>query len=174
MIGQKIAHYHILKMIGEGGMGQVFLAEDTNLDRTVALKTLSQPSPNEQQLARFEREAKAAASLNHPNILSIHDFGREAGIPYVVMELLEGRTLREHIEAGPVPVRKTLHYALEIAAGLAAAHQGGICHRDLKPTNIFVTRDDRIKILDFGLASMREPQSLESGSTVDAATFEQP
>src|SRR5262245_64688335 len=117
MLGSTIGHYRILKKIGEGGMGQVFLAEDTRLERTVAVKTLSQASPNEVQIARFEREAKAAASLNHPNILSIHDFGYEAGVPYVVMELLDGRTLREHLEAGPIPLRTALRFALDISQG---------------------------------------------------------
>jgi serine/threonine protein kinase/Flp pilus assembly protein TadD len=170
MSGRTIAHYRILKKIGEGGMGEVFLAEDTKLDRNVALKTLSHPSPSEELLARFEREAKAAAALDHPNILSIHDFGREGPISYVVMELLEGRTLREIIEEGPLHYRRAVGYGLEIAQGLAAAHDKGIHHRDLKPENIFITRDDRVKILDFGLAGIRASERLEWMRTTEGAT----
>src|SRR5688572_21449360 len=125
MIGQEVAQYRILKKIGEGGMGQVFLAQDTKLDRKVALKILSHPNPDERLITRFEREAKAAASLDHPNILSIHDFGREGAHPYVVMELLEGRTLRDEIQEGSVPLRKSLSYSLQIVQGLAAAHDKG-------------------------------------------------
>lgn len=177
MIGQDVAQYRILKKIGEGGMGQVFLAQDTKLDRKVALKILSHPNPDERLITRFEREAKAAASLDHPNILSIHDFGREGAYPYVVMELLEGRTLREEIEEGSVPLRRTLSYSLEIVQGLAAAHEKGICHRDIKPANIFVTNGGRVKILDFGLAGIRGteiPESIGSSQGVTVGPLTSP
>ncbi len=146
-------------------MGQVFVAEDTRLDRKVALKVLLHPTPGADQIARFEREAKAVAALDHPNILSIHDFGRDGENPYVVMELLTGQTLRQRIDAGPVPVDKAVAYALEITHGLAAAHQKGICHRDLKPANIFITEDGRVKILDFGLALVRRQFTEPSNAT---------
>ena len=158
MVGQSIAHYQIVKKIGQGGMGEVYLALDTRLDRNVALKVLSNPSPDASQIARFEREAKATAALNHPNILSIHDFGRDGATPYVVMEFLEGHTLRELLTAGALPLRTALAYAGETAQGLAAAHDKGICHRDLKPENIFVTDDGRVKILDFGLALIKRAE----------------
>ena len=171
MIGRTIGHYRILSKIGEGGMGEVFLAEDTTLDRKIALKILSHPSPDEQQLRRFEREAKSAAALNHPNIVSIYDFGREGIMPYLVMELLEGKNLREVLKTGPPPPKLALTYSREIAQGVAAAHNNDICHRDLKPANIFVTTDDRVKILDFGVAALRKSRVGEEGAA-QAATQE--
>jgi serine/threonine-protein kinase len=155
MSHETIGHYEVVRMIGEGGMGRVFLARDTMLDRQVALKVLSSPSPDGEAVARFEREAKALAALDHPNILSIHEFGRIGAMPYVVMELLDGRNLRDVLDEGPMPHRTVLAYALEIAHGLAAAHEKGICHRDLKPENIFITTAGRVKIVDFGLANVR-------------------
>ena len=134
-------------------MGHVYLADDLRLDRQVALKVMSHGSPSPEQIARFEREAKAAAALNHPNILAIHDYGVHASMPYVVMELLEGQNLRQVLREGPLRPERALEYANELAAGLCAAHDKGIGHRDLKPENIFVTRDGRVKILDFGLAT---------------------
>ena len=154
---KRIAHYRILEKIGEGAMGSVFLAEDTRLDRRVALKVLLKETPDGSRGKRFEREAKAIAALSHPNILSIFDYGRDANRPYIAMELLDGRTLRERIDEGALPLRKALGYGLEIVEGLAAAHDKGISHRDLKPANIFITREDRVKILDFGLAAVRQP-----------------
>jgi serine/threonine protein kinase/Tfp pilus assembly protein PilF len=152
-----IAHYRILEKIGEGAMGVVYLAEDTRLDRRVALKLLVHEKPDGSRAKRFEREAKAIAALNHPNILSIYDYGREGDQPYIAMELLDGRTLRVVLDEGPVQLRRALTYGLEIVEGLAAAHDKGISHRDLKPANIFITRDDHVKILDFGLAAVRQP-----------------
>jgi serine/threonine-protein kinase len=148
-------HYEVVKLIGEGGMGQVFLARDTMLDRQVAVKVLSSPNPLGEEIARFEREAKALAALDHPNILAVHEFGRVGSMPYVVMELLDGRNLRDLLTEGPIPSRTALGFALDIAQGLAAAHEKGICHRDLKPENIFITNDGRVKIVDFGLANVR-------------------
>jgi len=152
---QRIGRYEILDKIGEGGMGSVFVAHDTRLDRRVAVKVLLRADADDDQLARFEREGKAIAALNHPNILAIYDFDLDADRPFIVMELLDGRTLRKVIDEGPVPVHKAIRYGLEIAQGLAAAHDKGICHRDLKPQNVLVTEDDRIKIVDFGLAAVR-------------------
>jgi serine/threonine protein kinase/Tol biopolymer transport system component len=156
MLGHTIGHYRILRKIGEGGMGQVFLAEDARLERNVAVKVLAQPTPNPDQVARFHREAKAAAALDHPNILAIHEFGQDGATPYVVMELLDGRNLREHLAHGPLAIQTALDYAREVVKGLAAAHDKGIWHRDLKPENIFITHDGRVKILDFGLTNIRD------------------
>src|SRR5262245_13260105 len=126
MIGETVGHFRIVRRIGEGGMGHVYLADDLRLDRQVALKVLAHNSPSPEQIARFEREAKAAAALNHPNILSIHDYGVHASMPYVVMELLEGRNLRQVLRDGPLPVETTIAYACELVAGLSAAHDKGI------------------------------------------------
>jgi Tol biopolymer transport system component len=146
-------------------MGEVYCARDTRLARDVAVKVLPQSfSADADRLRRFEQEACAAGALNHPNVLVVHDFGSHDGAPFLVSELLEGTTLREHLSGPPLPVRKAIDYALQIAAGLAAAHERGIVHRDLKPENLFVTRDGRVKILDFGLAKLVEP-----GETADAA-----
>lgn len=139
-------------------MGQVFRATDVILDRDVAIKLL-QPdiAPGSEQFQRFEQEARAAGALNHPNILAIYDVGIQDGVSYVVSELLEGETLRERGRSGPIPLKKTLDYAQQIARGLAAAHAKGIVHRDLKPENIFITTDGHVKILDFGLAKLVNP-----------------
>ncbi|MGZ5446465.1 MAG: protein kinase domain-containing protein, partial [Thermoanaerobaculia bacterium] len=153
-----IGQYEVVRLIGEGGMGRVFLARDPMLDRHVAVKVLSSSSPLGEEVARFEREAKALAALDHPNILSIHEFGRVGSTPYVVMELLDGSNLRDLIVGGPMPPRTVIRYAIEIAQGLAAAHEKGIIHRDLKPENIFITKGDHVKIVDFGLANVRVHQ----------------
>ena len=139
-------------------MGEVYRALDTRLERDVAVKVLPPALLSDAAaLARFEREAKLVAALSHPNILAIHDFGSDAGVSYAVTELLQGETLRDRMSAGPVPLRKTVDYARQIARGLAAAHARGIVHRDLKPENVFVTADGHVKILDFGLARRDAP-----------------
>jgi serine/threonine protein kinase/tetratricopeptide (TPR) repeat protein len=139
-------------------MGEVYRARDSKLDRDVAIKVLPQSvAADSEALARFEREAKAVAALSHPNILAIYDFGIDGGVSYAVMELLEGETLRGKLDAGPIPQKQAVDYALQVAKGLSAAHQKGIVHRDLKPENLFVTRDNHLKILDFGLAKRVEP-----------------
>jgi len=154
--GTRLGPYEILAPIGAGGMGEVYRARDPKLNRDVAIKILPQAlAADPAALARFEREAQAVAALSHPNILAIHDFGVEGGTPYAVMELLEGQTLRDQMGGAAVAPRKAVEYALQIAAGLAAAHARGITHRDLKPENVFVTRDGHVKILDFGLAKQR-------------------
>ncbi len=153
--GTHLGPYEILSQLGQGGMGVVFRARDTRLDREVAVKVLPRNlSEDHDALARFEREAKAVAALSHPNILAIHDFGQEEGSVYAAMELLEGETLRQRLKDGALPVSKALEYALQIVHGLAAAHHKGIIHRDLKPENIFLIGGggSTVKILDFGLA----------------------
>ena len=153
MIGRRIGSYEIVAKLGEGGMGEVYRARDHKLERNVAIKILpSSLAGDAAALGRFEREAKAVAALSHPNILAIHDFGTDGATAYAVMELLEGQTLRERLDAGPLPVRKTIEMALQIAHGLAAAHAKGLIHRDLKPANVFVASNGQVKILDFGLA----------------------
>ncbi len=148
----QLAHYRLVTKLGEGGMGEVFLAIDTKLDRKVAVKVVRESDPDSIVAQRFEREAKSAAALDHPNILAIHDYGREDSAAYVVMELLEGQNLRALLHGGPPPLRQGLSIASDIAEGLAAAHARRILHRDLKPDNIFITKAGLVKILDFGLA----------------------
>jgi len=157
--GTRLGPYEILAPIGAGGMGEVYRARDTRLDREVAVKVLPERFANHPELrARFEKEAKAVAALNHPNILAIHDFGIEQGTPYAVTELLEGETLKAKMGGSHLPQRKAIELALQIVQGLAAAHERGIVHRDVKPDNVFITRDGRVKILDFGLAKTVAPE----------------
>ncbi|MGE3840235.1 MAG: protein kinase [Vicinamibacterales bacterium] len=151
--GTRVGPYEILTAIGSGGMGDVYRARDLRLDRDVAVKVLAgRLERDAEAMARFEREAKAVAALSHPNVLAIHDFAVENGRPYTVTELLDGESLRERLEHGPISWREAAQYGVGMAEGLAAAHAKGIVHRDLKPENVFLTRDGRIKILDFGLA----------------------
>jgi eukaryotic-like serine/threonine-protein kinase len=157
--GTKLGPYEIQSAIGAGGMGEVYRARDTRLGREVAIKVLPEAlAKDADRLRRFEQEARTIAALNHPNILGIHDIGTHDGAPFLVSELLEGQTLREKLESGPLPVRRAIEYALGIATGLAAAHEKGIVHRDLKPENVFITRDGRVKVLDFGLAKLVRPE----------------
>ena len=152
---QPLDHYVLTEIIGEGGMGVVWKARDTTLDRDVAIKVLPPEfTADPDRLARFEREAKAVAALSHPNIVAIHGFGTHEGSAYAAIELLEGRDLEEHLEGGPLPPRKALDIARQVATGLAAAHAKGIVHRDLKPANVFISPDGRARILDFGLAAV--------------------
>src|SRR5438093_3528198 len=160
--GTRLGPYEIQSLLGAGGMGEVYRARASRLERDVAVKVLPRSlAADAEALHRFEREAKAVAALSHPNILAIHDFGREGGVAYAVMELLEGETLRERLDGGPIPQRKALDWALQIAQGLAAAHDRGIVHRDIKPQNVFVTRDGLVKILDFGLVKVAGPADSE-------------
>src|SRR5580700_7797706 len=157
--GTKLGPYEIQSLIGAGGMGEVYRAHDSRLDRPVAIKVLPASfSADRDRLQRFAQEARAAAALNHPNILSIFDIGDQQGAPYVVSELLEGETLRARLKSGSLSSRKAIDYALQVARGLAAAHEKGIVHRDLKPENLFLTSDGRVKILDFGLAKLTRPE----------------
>ncbi|MCW5969398.1 MAG: protein kinase [Blastocatellales bacterium] len=172
MIAGHISHYRIINKLGAGGMGEVYRALDTRLDRAVAIKVLPAEFTNDaDRLRRFEQEARATSALSHPNILTLYDIGNQDGEPFIVMELLEGEELRAQLNDGPLPVRTALEYAQQIAAGLAAAHEKGITHRDLKPENLFVTKDGRVKILDFGLAKLRLPRNVSTSS--DVATQKQ-
>jgi WD40 repeat protein len=162
--GSKLGPYDIQASIGAGGMGEVYRARDARLNRDVAIKILPASfSADSDRLQRFAQEARAAAALNHPNILSIYDIGDDHGTPYVVSELLEGETLRDRLKNGPLSSRKAIDFGQQICRGLAAAHEKGIVHRDLKPENIFITDDGRVKILDFGLAKLTRPESESSG-----------
>src|SRR5262249_46448593 len=153
--GVTLGPYEVVAPLGAGAMGEVYRASDPRLRREVAIKVLPAAFASDPgRLRRFEQEALAAASLNHPNILAGYAIGVHDGSPYIVSELLEGGTLRDALAGGALPVRTALDYAVQIAHGLSAAHDKGIVHRDLKPENLFVTRDGRIKILDFGLAKL--------------------
>ena len=173
--GDRLGPYEVVAPLAAGGMGEVYRARDTRLGREVAIKILlSGVTVDPDRLARFEHEARAAAALNHPNILVLHDIGTytPAGrstsetSPYLVIELLEGATLRDRLSGGALSVRKAVEYARQVALGLAAAHEKGIVHRDLKPENIFITADDRAKILDFGLAKLTESEPVAAGATM--------
>jgi eukaryotic-like serine/threonine-protein kinase len=152
--GTRLGPYEIVTPLGAGGMGEVYRARDPRIGRDVAIKILSASRLAEDQVRRFQQEARAAGALNHPNIVAVFDVGEHDGVPYVVSELLEGRTLREHLREGPLRTRKATEFAIQVADGLAAAHERGIYHRDLKPANLFITHDQRVKILDFGLARL--------------------
>lgn len=165
--GTKISQYEIVAPLGAGSMGEVYRARDLRLDRDVAIKVLPElVSLDPERLLRFEKEAKAAAALSHPNILAVYQMGTYLGMPYLVSELLEGKTLTEVIRRGPMGLRRAIDYGVQIAHGLAAAHEKGIIHRDLKPDNLFVTTDGRVKILDFGLAKVIQPKESVSNMAV--------
>src|ERR1700733_9488143 len=156
--GTRLGPYEVLAHIGAGGMGEVYRARDSRLGREVALKILPAAFASDpDRVRRFEQEGRAAAALNHPNIVVIYDAGSEGGGFHVATELLEGETLRERLAGHALPVRKAIDYAIQTARGLAAAHAKGITHRDLKPENLFLTKDGLVKILDFGLAKVMEP-----------------
>ncbi len=157
--GVQFDHYETIAPLGAGGMGEVYRARDTRLAREVAIKVLPADfAQDTDRLNRFEQEARATSALNHPNILTVYDFGTHEGSPYLVMELLEGEELRAQLNAGALPIKRVIDYAQQIAAGLSAAHEKGIVHRDLKPENLFVSKDGRVKILDFGLAKLKPPK----------------
>ena len=153
MIGQTLAHYEVLSALGRGGMGEVWRARDTKLGREVAIKTLPEEFARDaDRLARFEREAKLLASLNHPNIAAIYGLEEHAGTHFLVLELIEGDTLGDRLNRGAIPLEDSLKLALQMADALEAAHDKGVIHRDLKPANIKVTPEGQLKVLDFGLA----------------------
>jgi eukaryotic-like serine/threonine-protein kinase len=160
-VGDRINRFEILGPLGAGGMGDVYRARDTQLGRDVAIKVLPTPFLNDpDRQRRFEREARAAASLNHPNIVAVHDASLHEGVPFIVTELLEGETLRQRMNGRPLSAQKAIDYAIQIASGLGAGHERGIVHRDIKPDNLFVTKDGRVKILDFGLARIIASESV--------------
>ena len=170
----RVGPYEIVESIGRGSMGQVYLARDSRLNRNVAIKVITAESgADEVKRRRFTQEARAASSLNHPNIVTVHDFGTEDGMSYIVSELVEGESLRAIIKRGPLALGQLVEVAIQIAEGLSAAHEAGIVHRDLKPENIMLTRDGRVKLLDFGLAKPFIEDHLEgatlSGDTLDEA-----
>jgi len=172
--GSRVGPYEITGRVGAGGMGEVLRARDTRIGRDVAIKVLPEDVAfDADRLRRFEQEARAAGTLNHPNLVTIHDLGTHDGAPYLVMELLEGETLREKLgengKASKIPIRKAMDYAQQLASGLAAAHEKGIVHRDLKPDNVFVTKDGRLKLLDFGLAKVAEKESTDDPAAATRA-----
>ena len=165
--GTRMGSYEIIDPIGAGGMGEVFRARDTKLGRDVAIKVIRQELASDpERVKRFEQEARAASALNHPNIITIHDIREHGGTPYIVMEFVEGQTLREILSEGPLPTKRLLQLATKMADGLAKAHAARIVHRDLKPANIMVTTDGFVKILDFGVAKLiPEPAEVSSERT---------
>ena len=169
-LGSNLGPYAILAKIGAGGMGEVFRAKDPRLDREVAIKVLLMKFADEpERLQRFEQEARAASTLNHPSILTVHDFGVDDGVAYLVTEWLLGESLRKLLDKGPLSARRSIEFAVQIARGLSEAHEKGVVHRDLKPENLFVTREGSIKILDFGLARIDRGERsnyLENTSTL--------
>jgi len=172
--GTRLGPYEILAPLGAGGMGEVYRARDERLKREVAIKVLPATySQDPDRLKRFEQEAQSAGGLNHPNITAVYDFGSYESAPYIVTELLEGETLRARLSGGAIAVRKATDYAIQIAHGLAAAHEKGIVHRDLKPENLFVTNDGRVKILDFGLAKLTQAEG-QSGPQTNLPTATEP
>ena len=158
-----LSHYRIVSKIGTGGMGEVYLAEDTRLDRKVALKLLPREfTANPDRVRRFVQEAKAASALNHPNIITIHEIGEADGTHFIATEFIEGETLRRHFERAPTTVRQALDVSTQVANALSAAHAAGIIHRDIKPENIMLRPDGYIKVLDFGLAKLIDQPSFST------------
>lgn len=171
MENEKISHYRILEKLGAGGMGEVYLAEDTKLGRRVALKILGEEyTTNRDRLNRFEQEACAASALNHPNILTIHEVGSDDGKHFIATEYIDGTTLRRKISGRPIEVPEILDIAVQVGSALEEAHAAGIIHRDIKPDNIMIRRNGYVKVLDFGLAKLTEHSIDRSSSDGEAST----
>src|SRR5204863_201684 len=155
--GENISHYKVISAIGKGGMGEVYLAEDTRLERQVALKILlDDVAEDSDRVRRFVQEAKAASALNHPNILTVYEIGEYGNSRYIATEFIQGETLRERMRGEPIGLNEAIEISQQTAASLAAAHEAGILHRDVKPENIMIRKDGLVKILDFGLAKLTE------------------
>ena len=166
MIGSRISHYEVLEKIGQGGMGVVYKCRDTVLRRLVALKVLSPDAfETQDRQRRLMQEARAVSKLNHPNIVTIYETGKAEGVDFIAMEYVEGLALNTVLLGGPLSVERATRYGAEAANALAAAHQARIVHRDIKPGNILITRDDRVKVLDFGLAKVMESSSQPEAET---------
>jgi eukaryotic-like serine/threonine-protein kinase len=175
MIGETLSHYRIISKIGAGGMGEVYLAQDTKLDRKVAIKFLHEEfSKDADKLSRFVQEAKAASALNHPNILTVYEIGEVDGKNYIATELIEGETLSRRLRGESMSLNSTLDVAIQIASALQAAHNAGIVHRDIKPDNVMIRPDGFVKLLDFGIAKLaeknREPIDEEAATAISAGT----
>src|ERR1700687_576917 len=168
--GTRLGPYEIIASVGAGGMGEVYKARDTRLNRDVAIKVLPESfAEDDDRLRRFQLEAQSAGALNHPNILTVYDIGTYEKSPYLVSELLEGESLAERLRRGKLSAARAIDYARQITSGLAAAHAKGITHRDIKPDNLYLTKDGRVKILDFGLAKVTTPRAGEN-ATMTVAT----
>ena len=167
-----LLHYRIVSKIGAGGMGEVYLAQDTSeLGRTVALKIISaEVAKDKDRLQRFTQEARTVSNLNHPNILTVHEFGQTESVSFIATEFVDGVTLRQHLSNRRLKLIDVLDVAIQIVAALNAAHEAGVTHRDLKPENVMVRKDHIVKVLDFGLAKLSEPPALADGSDAEAAT----
>src|SRR6266498_1448995 len=173
--GSRLGPYEVVSPLGAGGMGEVWKARDTRLGREVAIKVLpAEVASDPSRLKRFEKEARSASALNHPNIVTVYDIGASDSVSYIAMELVAGKTLRELLFSGSLPVKRLLQVAAQIADGLARAHEAGIVHRDLKPENVMVTRDGLVKILDFGLAKLTRTDSSGEGSHLPTETGTSP
>ncbi|HEY5609779.1 MAG TPA: serine/threonine-protein kinase, partial [Thermoanaerobaculia bacterium] len=173
--GTRVGPYEILAVVGAGGMGEVYRARDTKLGRQVAIKILqTRLAGDREHLRRFEQEARSASSLNHPNIITIYEVGEIETTPYIAMEFIEGKRLRDLLAAGPLPLKKTLEISCAVADGLAAAHSRGIIHRDLKPENVMITNEGFVKIVDFGLAKLIETVPESNVVTANPAEHTRP
>ena len=176
MVGKTISHYKILEKLGKGGMGEVYLAEDTELDRKIALKFLPPQYDEDAEIkTRFKREAKAAAALNHPNIITIYEVGEFEGKTYIAMEYVEGESLKECLSRQELSLEKSIEIAIEVCKGLSEAHQAGIVHRDIKPDNILINSKEQVKIADFGLAKVKGVSRLtKAESTLGTVSYMSP